>query len=71
MKNEKGQTTVEYILLIAVIVGIMLSVFQQLEEYLVTGPNSLQNKFIGSFQKNISGRNSSFEGKYKYFRVRR
>ncbi|MBD66068.1 MAG: hypothetical protein CME62_12730 [Halobacteriovoraceae bacterium] len=66
MKNEKGQTTVEYILLMAVIISIMMSVFNQLEGYFLQGPNSIQGQFQSIFQNSISS-NSAF----KYFRIRR
>lgn len=70
-KDEKGQTTVEYILLLVVIISIMSSVLKELEEYMVTGPNSMQNKFIKSFSSAVQGGNASFSGQYKYFVIRR
>jgi len=70
-KNEKGQTSVEYILLIVVIVSIMTNVFRQLEGYMVDGPNSLQSKLIKSFSSNAQGSNTEFSGQYKYFVIRR
>ena len=70
-KDEKGQTTVEYILLLVVVVTVMSSVFKQLEGYMVDGPDSLQGKFLQSFNSGAQGGNSEFSGQYKYFVIRR
>lgn len=71
INNDKGQTTVEYILLIAVVVVVMSSVFKRLEELIITDPNSLQNSFLSGFGGTIEGENSGFQGRYERFIVKR
>ena len=70
-KNAKGQTTVEYILLLVVVVSVMSTVFTQLEDFMVGGPDSLQGKFLNSFKSGAQGNNDDFSGQYKYFVIRR
>lgn len=71
LKNEKGQTTVEYILLIAVVVSVMSVVFEQLEEKMLSGPNSLQSKFLKGFEGTANPNGSGEEVfTYKYFVIR-
>ena len=48
--NEKGQTSVEYILMILVVVTVATSVFEKLEGYLITGPNSIKNQYLGTYK---------------------
>lgn len=71
--NEKGQTTVEYILMLAVIVSVMSVVFDQLEERMLTGPNSLQARFLKGFEGSANpsgGDDNGTEFTYKYFVIR-
>lgn len=69
--KDTGQTSVEYILLIVVIVAIASSLFTQLEGYLITNPDSLKNRYLGGYSQMFSGANGSFQGQYKRFTVRR
>jgi Flp pilus assembly pilin Flp len=71
VNNHKGQTAVEYILLIAVIVVVMTTVFKKLEQYIVSNPDSLQANFIKNFENGVSGYNGDFKGKYQRFIIRR
>lgn len=67
--SERGQTMVEYILLIAVVIVILKSVFVKLNEYLITNPNSLQNKYLKSYENIFSAGQGGFTGRYKRFRI--
>jgi hypothetical protein len=69
--KEAGQTSVEYILLIVVVVTVATSLFSSLEGYLITNPNSLKNRYLGGYKNMFSGSNGSFQGQYKRFTVRR
>lgn len=61
--NQKGQTSVEYILLLVIVVTITTSMFKLLEDKLV-GPNGLTGKYLDSFE-------TSFTSNYKVFTLRR
>lgn len=69
--KEAGQTSVEYILLIVVVVAIATSLFNQLEGYLISNPDSLKNQYLGGYSQMFSGSNGGFQGEYKRFTVRR
>ena len=69
--NQKGQTAVEYMLLIMVIVFVMMTVFKKLEQYIVSNPDSIQANFIKNFENGVSGYNGDFKGKYQRFIIRR
>lgn len=60
--NSRGQTSVEYILMIVVMVSIMTGLFKQLEGYMVTNPDSMFNNII---------KVQSFDPSFKNFRLRR
>ena len=62
---------VEYILLIAVVIVIMTNIFQQLNEYILTNPDSLQNRYFSNYRNMLNGQNSSFSGRYKNFTISR
>lgn len=61
--NQRGQTSVEYILLLVIIVTITTSMFKLLESKLV-GEEGLSGKYLDSFE-------SSFTTNYKVFTLRR
>jgi len=69
--GQAGQTSVEYILLIVVVITVGTSVFEKLEERLFSGPNSFKNQYLGGYANMFSGSNGSFQGAYKRFVVRR
>jgi Flp pilus assembly pilin Flp len=71
IKNQKGQTAVEYMLLIMVIIFVMMTVFKKLEQYIISNPDSLQANFIKNFENGVSGYNGDFKGKYQRFIIRR
>ncbi|MBC77625.1 MAG: hypothetical protein CME64_16590 [Halobacteriovoraceae bacterium] len=67
--NDLGQTMVEYILLLAVVSVITVSLFKSLEDSLVSGPNSLINSYLGEFNQMFQG--GSYNGQYKRFTIKR
>ncbi|MBT4793295.1 MAG: hypothetical protein HON90_17120 [Halobacteriovoraceae bacterium] len=71
VSNQKGQTLVEYILLITVVVTVTVSLFHKLDEYLISNPDSFQNQYINSYRSTFQGQNGGFSGQYQYFTVRR
>lgn len=71
LKSEKGQTTVEYVLMIAVIAVVMTNLFKKLEGYLITNPDSFKNQYLGGYKNMFGGDNGSFQGQYKWFTIRR
>jgi hypothetical protein len=73
MKNEKGQTSVEYVLLIAVMITIAVTFFGKLNEYIITNPDSVLNRYLGGFQQVLGSPdgNSGVSGSYKRFRLPR
>lgn len=69
--NQLGQTSVEYILLIVVVVVVAQSVFGKLEGFLISNPDSVKNKYLGGYSSMFGGQNGSFQGQYKRFTIRR
>lgn len=69
--NQLGQTSVEYILMIVVVVVVASSVFEKLEGYLISNPDSLKNRYLGGYSNMFSGSNGSFQGQYKFFSIRK
>lgn len=67
--DELGQTLVEYILLLAVVAAITVSLFKTLEESLVSGPNGLINSYLGEFSEMFEDGN--YNGQYKRFTIKR
>lgn len=49
--KEKGQTSVEYILMISVSVSIGTVLFKKLEAYMLTNPDSYVNKQLDIYKK--------------------
>lgn len=68
--DSKGQTMVEYLLLILIVTVIANSLFQKINEYLITNPDSFQNTYLNGYENIFSaGEGSGFQGRYKRFRV--
>jgi uncharacterized protein (UPF0333 family) len=66
-ENQKGQTSIEYIFLVVVIVVVMGEVFSRIEEFLIRNPNSVYNQYINSFTDSFGEEGS----RYKFFTIRR
>lgn len=64
-KNEKGQTMVEYVLLLAVMISILVPLFKKFEGAILTNNNSFVKTYLKSFE------NAFFEGNYRYFTIKR
>lgn len=62
LKNSSGQASIEYILMIVVMVSIMTGMFKKLEGYMITNPDSVFNNII---------KVQSFDPSFKNFRLRR
>ena len=67
--GQAGQTMVEYILLLAVVMVISISIFKNLEEFLLSGPNSLTKSYLGEFSSMFEGGN--YNGQYKRFTIKK
>jgi Flp pilus assembly pilin Flp len=70
-KNHKGQTSVEYILLIAVIASVSIPLGKKLEGYIIGNPNSVVGKMINSYKDMFGGENGGVTLNYKRFSLRR
>jgi Flp pilus assembly pilin Flp len=68
--KEKGQTSVEYILMIAVISVIASGIFSKFEKYIYSNPDSMINTYIGGLS-DVFGNSGSGQFKYKRFILRR
>jgi len=70
LKDESGQTSTEYILMIGVIAIITISLMRKASDYLVgsgTCPNdSIMCTLLGTFQGP-----GFFQGNYRYFSLKR
>ena len=65
--SQKGQTSVEYILLVGVMIFISIGVFKQIREYVVTNPDSMVNRYLSSFDQQFGGGG----GRFKYFSLKK
>lgn len=61
--NQKGQTSVEYIMLLVIVVTIATSLFGLMEDKIV-GQDGIMGKYIEDF-------NAQFSNNYKTFTLRR
>lgn len=69
--NNNGQTSVEYSLLLAVMMVVGLAFFRQLNDYLVANPNSLVGRVQSSFEELVGSDNNGVSLQYKRFTIRR
>lgn len=70
--NNKGQTTVEYSLLLVAMIAIGVAFFNQLNDYLVANPDSLIGKIQTSFEELVGSNNNGDDRlKYTVFTIRR
>ena len=63
LKNKRGQTSVEYLLLIVVAVGFGLTFAKKMDEYLIKNPNGIIAKPLNNFKNKL---NEDTSGRYKY-----
>lgn len=64
--SEKGQTSVEYLLLIVVAVSFGLLFAKKMDQYLIKNPNGLIAKPINGFKNKL---NSDTSGRYRYYPI--
>lgn len=69
--GQSGQTAVEYILMIVVIIFVATGVFKKIEEYLITNPDSMINLYLSSYKTAFGGAEGGFTGAYRFFNIRR
>lgn len=65
--RDKGQTTVEYMLLLVVAISIGMAFKKKMEEFILTNPNSLISKSLNQLQARFEADSS---GRYQYFSIR-
>lgn len=66
IKNKRGQTSVEYLLLIVVAVSFGLLFAKKMDEYLIKNPNGLIAKPLNQFKAKI---NADTQGRYRYYSI--
>jgi hypothetical protein len=73
VKNQAGQTSVEYILLVSVMIMLSFTFFEKVNEYVLTNPDSLINKYLSQSQRFFGSENSGggIDGNYKTFSLPR
>ncbi len=64
LKNKRGQTSVEYLLLIVVAVGFRITFAKKMDEYLIKNPNGIIAKPLNNFKNKL---NEDTSGRYKYY----
>ncbi len=48
--KEKGQTAIEYIMMLAVVGGLGMTFMKKMDEYLLSNPNSYINNYLNSYK---------------------
>jgi len=66
--NQKGQTAVEYTLMIVVAIGIGVAFKKKMEDFLISSPNSIVTQSLNGFKTRF---NADSNGRYKWFPLRR
>ena len=70
LKNQLGQSFIEYILLTVVVIAVAKGAFDQIERRLLTDGDSLTQKYLGNFSRMFGGEEGGIRGKYKWFSIR-
>jgi len=68
MRKSLGQTSIEYMLMIAVSLGLGFIFLKKMNEYLIDNPNSYLSKYLNSFKSTIEQDSS---GRYRVFNLPR
>ena len=71
LSSQKGQTSVEYILMIVVVIFVGMGVFQKIEEYVITNPDSFVNTWLEAYRSGFGGEDGGVTANYRRFFVRR
>jgi hypothetical protein len=64
--SQKGQTAIEYLLMLAVVSGLCITFTKKAQEYLLTNPNSHINKYLNAYKKILQQ-----DPRYKSFTIPR
>jgi hypothetical protein len=64
LRSEKGQTAVEYLLLIAVAVSFCITFMKKMDEYVINNPNGIIGKPLKSFRDKLS---QDPANRYRYY----
>jgi uncharacterized protein (UPF0333 family) len=65
--KDKGQTSVEYMLILVVAITIGIAFKKKMEEFMLTNPNSIISKNLNRLQSQLEQDTS---GRYRRFTVR-
>lgn len=65
--NKKGQTSIEYMLILVVAISIGMAFKAKMEDFMLKNPNSFVSKQLGALQNNLSQDSS---GRYRRFSLR-
>lgn len=68
--NDRGQTSVEYILLFAIVAIISSTLFSNFEKYIISNPDSMLNNYVSGLS-NVFGSSGGTQFKYKRYILRR
>ncbi len=71
MSREKGQTSFEYIFMLAVVTIIAVSAMTKIKDYLINNPNGVFNSYLSGYQRILNNNSGSMQGMYKRFSVRK
>jgi len=66
LKSKKGQTSVEYLLMISVAVSLGITVFNKMNEYLIKNPDGMIGRPLKQFKDKFS---ADPAGRYRYYRI--
>jgi hypothetical protein len=64
---QKGQTSVEYVLLVGVMIAISVAFFGKVRGYILDNPDSMVNKYLLGFESSFNGG----AGRYKRFSLKK
>lgn len=64
---SKGQTAVEYLLMMSLAVGLGITLFKKLNEYLIQNPNGMIATPLNQFRQML---NSDESGRYRRFPIK-
>jgi hypothetical protein len=67
LNSSRGQTSIEYLLLIVVAVSIGLAFMKKMDEYLIQNPDGIIGKPLKDFKSSL---NSDTNGRYGRFPLR-
>lgn len=66
--NNQGQTSVEYLLLLVVSIGLGVTFYKKMDEYMIKSPNSFIAKSLNSYKEAL---NTDPNGRFSRFPLRR